>query len=113
MKKFDFITLVETFLDNHDDESVGLANIFPDHEIYSCPAIKLSAKGRRSGGVLVLVRESLSRFVKEITVPCDNLVVLLLSKSLSGEEHDTLFLSLYCQPIGSPFYHTHESDCHK
>ena len=48
------------------------------------PAIKLSHQGRRSGGILVMVRNNMSSFVQEISAQYHNIVVLKLSKEAFG-----------------------------
>ena len=46
------------------------------------PAIKLSHQGKRSRGILVMVRNIMSSFVQEIGVQYHNIVVLKLSKEV-------------------------------
>ena len=50
---FDFVTLTETFIDNDFD----LSGVFHDFIKFVCPAVKLSYHGRRSGGLLVMVKK--------------------------------------------------------
>ena len=49
---FDFISLVETFVETFQSA------LFPEHTIFCSPAFNLSTQGRRSG-VVVLVRTNL------------------------------------------------------
>ena len=81
---FDFVTLTETFIDNDFD----LSGVFYDFIKFVCPAVKLSYHGRRSGGLLVMVKKQLAKFVERISVDCDNVIVLKLSGALLGTEED-------------------------
>ena len=68
---FDFISLVETFVETFQSA------LFPEHTIFCSPAFKLSTQGRRSGGVFVLVRTNLLPLVCE--VECKNDDTMLFS----------------------------------
>ena len=57
---FDFICLVETFVENIDSSS------FSNYTVYCKPAVKLSNQGRHSGGILCLIRNSLVPFVRKL-----------------------------------------------
>ena len=90
---FDFVTLTETFIDNDFD----LSGVF--HFIkFVCPAVKLSYHGRRSGGLLVMVKKQLAKFIERISVDCDNVIVLKLSGALLGTEEDCFCLRT-CRPV--------------
>ena len=101
VEQFDFVTLVETFVENTFDMS-GI--FFSDYVKFVCPAVKLSYQGRRSGGVIVMVKKHISKFVERISVQCDNVIVLKLSRTLLGTED--------VPPTGSPFYDSADSNCY-
>ena len=107
-ESFVFLTLTETFIDNDFD----LSGVFHDFIKFVCPAVKLSYHGRRSGGLLVVVKKQLAKFAERISVDCDNVIVLKLSGALLGTEENCLFLSTYVPPCGSRFYESAESNCH-
>ena len=78
-EQFDFVTLVETFVDNTFDMSGFFFFFFffflffffffffvCDHVRFVCPAVKLSYQGRRSGGVIVMVKKHISKSVEEL-----------------------------------------------
>eukprot|EP00745_Piridium_sociabile_P037377 TRINITY_DN67893_c0_g2_i6.p1 TRINITY_DN67893_c0_g2~~TRINITY_DN67893_c0_g2_i6.p1 ORF type:complete len:219 (-),score=13.44 TRINITY_DN67893_c0_g2_i6:162-818(-) len=67
-------------------------------------AVKLTRQGRRSGGVICLVKNELSAFVKTIDVNHSNLCSFLIDKSLFGTDKDILYFCCYVPPEGSPFY---------
>ena len=58
VERFDFVTLTETFI----DENFDLSHVFTDYFKFIFPAVKLSHQGRRSGGILVVVRKNMSSF---------------------------------------------------
>ena len=67
VEQFNFVTLAETFADNTFDMSVVVV-VFCDYVKFVCPAVKLSYQGRRSGGVIVMVKKHISKFVERIIV---------------------------------------------
>ena len=100
VESFDFVTLTETFI----DENFYLSHVFTDYVKFVSPAIKLSHQGRRSGGILVMVRKNMSSFVQEIGVQYHNIVVLKLSKEVFGCDRDIMYIATCIPPPGSPFY---------
>ena len=89
-----------------------LSNVFHNYIKFVSPAVKLSHHGRRSGGVIVLVKQDLSKFIEKIEVECKNVIFLKLSKELFGSEKDVLYISTYIPPHGSPFYDQSDYECH-
>ena len=68
--------------------------------------------GRRSGGLLLLIRKQLEPFVERITLPYDHLVGVKLSKELIKSNGDVILIGAYVPPKGSPFYRNMDSNCH-
>ena len=95
---FDFVTQKRL------STTILICLVFHDFIKFVCPAVKLSYDGRRSGGLLVMVKKQLAKFIERISVDCDNVIVLKLSGALLGTEEDCLFLSTYVPPCGSRFY---------
>ena len=106
VNKYDFVCLTETFAGSGFDYS----SIFPDFTKFISYAKKISHQGRYSGGVLVLVKNNLSKYVKEIKTDCDNVVILQIDKSLFNLNEDVLFVSCYVNPQGSPAYNDTHTD---
>ena len=112
VEQFDFVTLVETFVDNTFNMSVVFC-FFVFSMIMSNSSVQLSNQRRRSGGVIVMVKKHISKFMAErISVQCDNVSVLKLSRTLLGTEDECLYLSTYVPPSGSPFNDSADSNCH-
>lgn len=106
--KFDIAALVETFVEG----SYNVTLSFPDHDTYLCSAVKLSHQGRRSGGVMLLVKKCLAKFVEKIDTIFDQLIVLKLSKTLFKGTYDVMLIAAYVPPQGSKYYATAETNCH-
>jgi hypothetical protein len=107
VERFDFVSIIETFVDDNFD----LSNVFHEYDKFMCPAVKLSYHGRRSGGIVLLVKKYISKFVQEIKVSCGNVVVVKLDSELFGCDRDVLFITTYIPPPGSPFYDNVETNC--
>ena len=54
VETFDLVCFVETFIDTNFD----LTNHFTNFTKFTAPALKLSAQGRRSGGVIFMVKKA-------------------------------------------------------
>ena len=59
---------------------------------------------RLSGGVALLVRKELSRFVDRIHTEYDNVIIWKLSKELLGTESEVVLLGSYTPPANSVYY---------
>ena len=97
VSSFDFVCFVETWLDEYD------CDIFNEHKPFYDPAFKLSKHGRRSGGVVCLIKKELIPFVKKIDVNYPNVCVFVIDKTLFGTLKDILYICTYVQPQGSRF----------
>ena len=86
--------MTETFVDN----SFNYDSIFTDHRKFVAPAKKLSHRGRNSGGVILLVRNKFSRFVKETKFDCDNTAAVRIDKAMFNTKKDVVLNScvLHC-----------------
>jgi hypothetical protein len=98
--KFDFVTFLETFTDDFT------STLFSTFTSFVAPAKKLSKQGRKSGGVIVLVRNTFLPFIKQIKLDCENVVVLEAKKELFGTDENVFIICTYLNPISSPFYVT-------
>ena len=79
--------------------------------VFHSPAIKLSLRGRRSGGVAVLIRKTFLPYITRIECNCDNTICFKISKDLLGLDKDLLFVSLYVPPYQSPYYKQSDTNC--
>ena len=96
---FDIVTLAETFVDKVE------TNAFANYDIYFKKSIKLTRKGRPSGGVICLVKKILKPYVKEIKCKCHtHHLYLLCDKSIFKCDKDILLICAYVHPQSSPFY---------
>ena len=65
---FDIVCLGETFVDYLNTET------FPEHSVFVKPAVKPSHMGRRSRGVITLVRKQLTTTVENTEADFDNIL---------------------------------------
>ena len=98
IRSFDFICLVETFLEDFQ------STIFFGYSVFSKPAIKYTKQGRRSGGIVCLIRNEFIRYVRKIDVEFSNFLVFIIDKNLFGVAKDIIYVCAYVPPEGSPFY---------
>ena len=92
-----FVPLTETFIDTNFD----LSAVFVGFSKFICQASNLSDLGKRSGGIVVLVKKRIASFAQEVQDDCVN-------KDIFGCDSDTLYLSTYVPPSSSPFYNPTE-----
>lgn len=107
IKSFDLFCAVETFTSNQFDFST----LFSDYIHFHVAGKKLSVRGRRSGGVAVLLKKKWADLVTQITCEIDNTVCLRLDKAIFSLDKDVLFLSIYIPPYGSSYYRQADTDC--
>ena len=101
IKDHDFICLSETFL----TESIDLGCLV-DYVPFFSPAVKLSKRGRPSGGILCMMKSKYCRYVKQLPWDVGNILVFVVDKSLFNLDKDILVLCAYLHPEGSDFYDT-------
>ena len=98
MNKFDFVCLLETFVEDLK------TNVFYNFIHFVSPAVKLSRAGRRSGGVLLLIKKALADYVQEIALGVENIITMKLSRRLFGISTDVFLICVYSTPLKSPLY---------
>ena len=86
--------------------------MFKDYVAFHSPAIKLSLRGRVSGGVVALVRRTLLDYVTQVKTPFDHMICLQISKTLFGSTKDIIFTLAYIPPYQSPYYKGKDWNCH-
>ena len=98
ISSFDFICLVETFVD-----AIQL-QFLTDHTIFVQPALRFTRQGRASGGVAVIIRNTFLKLIKRIECHCCNHISFLVDKSLFGFSKNVLIVCVYVHPENSPYY---------
>ena len=94
---FDVCCFAETFTSNDFDFNI----YFSDFLVFHAPAVKLSHQGRRSGGLVTLVRKSLSNCVSQLACTIDNMTLLKFNISPLGE---FILISVYIPPKDFHYY---------
>ena len=64
---------------------------------------------RLSGGVVLLIRKELGKYIEQITVEYDNIIVIKLSKDLFGTNTPVVPLAVYLPPTSSTYYRETET----
>ena len=103
---FEIFCAIETFTSTLFDFSTHCAN----HLVLPSTAIKLSARGRRSGGVAVSIDKSLMPFVTPINCSYDN-ICIKRSKAAVGLDKDVIFVAVYIPSYQSPYYKQTDTNC--
>ena len=94
---FDFVCLTKTHFSANSGNAFD-SNCLKDVSVFIASAKKLSHHGRLSGGVIVLVKNTCSSFVKRVEVDVENIVVLTylrVSKELFGTSKDVVFVFIH------------------
>ena len=94
------------------DNSYDLTKHFTGYNEYVSPTVKLSHHGRRSGDVLLLAKRCFSKLTERTDTPCDQMIVVKLSKTLFNTTLDVMLICVCVPPQGSPYYNTAECNCH-
>ena len=100
LSSFDFVCLTEMFA----DATFDFNGLFTEHVKFVAPAKRLSRQGRNSGGVLLLIKRAVCKFVKQIQINCANTVAVRIDKSVFNADKDVLLIASYVAPEHSPFY---------
>ena len=72
ISSLDFVCLTETFADAIFDFN----GLFTERVKFVASAKRLSRQGRNSGGVLLLIKRAVCKFVKQIQINCANTVAV-------------------------------------
>lgn len=94
VSSFDFVCLTETFA----DATFDFNGLFTEHVKFVAPAKRLSRQGRNSGGVLLLIKRAVCKFVKQIQINCANTVAVRIDKSVFNADKDVLLIASYVAP---------------
>jgi hypothetical protein len=99
VKSFDIVTITETYISTEFENT-----LFKDYCCFTSKATKLSHYGRRSGGVIVLIRKYLEKYIERLETDLENTVVIKISKQLLKTSKDVMYISVYIPPHDSPFW---------
>ena len=103
----DIACLGETFTFSSFDFNIK----FGDYLALHSPAKKFNIRGRPSGGLVVLVKKTLERFVTIIDTKISHVLCFKLAKEYLNTVKDILFIGTYVHPVDSVFYTDEDHDC--
>ena len=100
-KDYDIITLLETWSNDIDHNA-----LLPGYASYGLSATKLKKRGRRSGGIMVYIKDSISRFFQLVKSNFSHGLVFIVDENLFGS--NLLYIVVYLPPEGSAVYRSEE-----
>ena len=104
---FDIACLSETFTYSSFDFSLKFGDFSAIHH----PAKKFNIRGRPSGGLVVLVRKSLERFITVVDTKISHVICVKIAKECLNTVRDILYIGTYVHPAGSVFYTDEDHEC--
>ena len=97
---FDIVGLGETFTNMRFDFSIK----FNDFIVKHCPAENFSHLGRPSGGLVLLIKKSISDMIEIVDTRISHVLGIKIKKDYLNSNRDVLFINTYIHPTGSVFY---------
>ena len=107
ISSFDIACLGETFTFSSFDFNVKFGDFIALHS----PAKKFNFRGRPSGGLVVLIRKSLERFISVIDTKISHVICFKIAKELLNTARDILYIGSYVHPPDSVFYTDEDYEC--
>ena len=104
---FDIACLSETFTYSSFDFGIKFSDYIAIHH----PAKKFNIRGRPSGGLVVLVRKSLERYVTIIDTKISHVICVKIAREYLNTARDILYVGTYVHPAGSVFYTEEDHEC--
>ena len=107
IEQFDIYGMVETWTGANFD----FTSYFNSHTVLHSPGIKLSKMGRRSGGVILLIKDSLMKYVTRIDCNFDNTISIKIENGIFYRDRDLIITLTYIPPYNSPYYRNKDTKC--
>ena len=96
------------FVETFTGENFDFGSYFDEYIVLHAPAIRLSHYGRRSGGVVMLIKNCLSRFITQLPSNHD---YLLAARLHYAGCYDIVLVCVYVPPADSPYYNDKDVKC--
>ena len=107
ISSFDIACLGETFTFSSFDFSIKFGDFIALHS----PAKKFNFRGRPSGGLVILIRKTLERFITVLDTKISHVICFKIAKELLNTAKDILFIGTYVHPSDSVFYSDEDHEC--
>ena len=101
---FHVACLSETFTLPSFDFNIKFENFIQIHS----PAEKFTSSGRPSGGLVILIKKELERYIQVIQTNISHVLCIKFKKELLNSARDLLFIGSYIHPTSSIFYSNKE-----
>ena len=100
IESLDIAGLSETFTLPGFDFNVK----FPNHFALHCPATKYTKLGRPSGGLVLLIRKTLRKYIELVDTQISHVLAIKIKKTCFNTDKDLLLITMYNHPAESIFY---------
>ena len=77
---------------------------FPNHYALHCPATKYTRLGRPSGGIVLLIKKTLYKYIEIVDTQISHVLAIKIKKCLFRTDKDILLVMIYNHPSESIFY---------
>ena len=77
---------------------------FPNHFALHCPATKYTKLGRPSGGIVLLIRKTLQKYIELVDTQISHVLAIKIKKNCFKTDKDLLLITMYNHPAESVFY---------
>ena len=101
---FHVACLAETFTLPNFDFNIKFDDFIQIHS----PAEKFTSTGRPSGGLVILIKKELEKYIKIIQTNISHILCFKLNKEILNSSKDLLFICSYIHPVNSIFYSNKE-----
>ncbi|RUM94950.1 MAG: hypothetical protein DSZ28_00545 [Thiothrix sp.] len=105
VRNFDIVCFTETFLESWKSDA------FVEFEVFNSFAVRLTRRGRPSGGVMVLIRKPLFCCIREPPICQDNIISIVFHGNLLHVSKNICMLFAYVPPVDSPYYLRPDARC--
>ena len=107
INSLDVACLGETFTLSSFDFNIK----FGDFTVLHNPAKKFNIRGRPSGGLVLLIRKTLERFITIIDTKINHVLCFKIGKDCLNTDKDIVCIGTYVHPADSVFYTDEDHDC--
>ena len=107
INSLDIACLSETFTFSSFDFNIKFGDFIHLHS----PAKKFNIRGRPSGGLVILIRKTLERYISIIDTKISQILCFKISKDYLNTDKDILCIGTYVHPSDSVFYTDEDHNC--
>ena len=99
---------ISCFLETFTGDTFDFSTYFDEYLVFHTPAIRSSHDGRRSGGVVMLIKNCLANYITQLPTNHNN---LLAARLYFAGFFDVILICVYIPPVDSPYYKDKDVKC--